>query len=43
VLHIRIMSYRKVIEMDVLRRMRSPYSVFKHSDMIVCKPFKLIW
>jgi len=43
VLHIRVLFYRKVLEMDIIRRKESPYSVFKGLNMIVCKPFKLIW
>lgn len=43
VLHIRVLFYRKVLEMDIIRKKESLYSVFKALNMIVCKPFKLIW
>jgi hypothetical protein len=43
VLHIRVLFYRKVREMDVMRVKESPYSVFKGLNIIVCRPFKLIW
>ena len=42
-LHIRVLFYRKVLKMDVIRKMESPYSVFKGLNMIVCKQFRLIW